>query len=181
MRTERGFTVVEIIVAFILLALLLQVFVSTFLFVGKQISTWKKQVIKNNEIQLISKRLSKDLINTKQITTLTDSTYVIYTSNNDSIIYSLVNKSLFRNDHQMNKSVSIDSISIFSSYSLIDSLNIIGGSVDSLNIISTKFDFFCTSNRKETHFSNNIMPRNLTNLSIRNLLYEQESEATNEE
>ena len=156
-------------------------FVSTFFFVGKQISNWKKQVIKNNEIQLISKRVSKDLINIERISTLTDSTYVIHTSQNDSIVYSLVNKSLFRNDHQMNKSVSIDSISIFSSYSPDDSLNIISGSVDSLNIISTQFNFFCTSNEKETHFSNILMPRNLTNLSIRNLLYEQELEATNEE
>ncbi len=181
MRTERGFTVVEIIVAFILLALLLQVFVSTFLFMGKQISTWKKQVIRNNEIQLISKKVSKDLINIERITTLTDSTYVIYTSKNDSIIYSLVNKSLFRNDHQMNTSVSIDSISILSSYSFDDSLNIIDRSIDSFNIISSQFVFFYTSNGKETHFSNNIMPRNLPNLSIRNLLYEQESEAISKE
>jgi ABC-type Na+ efflux pump permease subunit len=176
MSSESGFTVIEIVVAFILIALLLQVFVSTFIFSGKQISKWKKQVIRNNELQLISKQLSKDLIDIESVSA--DDKYTIHTSRGDSIIYNLVDASLFRNDHQMNRFVTIDSISILSLTTICDTLN---EPVDSLNIISTSYSLYCSSDGKELNISNVIMPRNLLNLSTRNLSYEQKSEKISEE
>jgi len=99
-NNEDGYTVVEILVALTLLAIITAVVGSVFIFTARQMNNWRDTVNTTNELHITTERLYHDILVSNDIM-FTDSLLMLSLPTKGQITYSGIDYSLQRNAVQL--------------------------------------------------------------------------------
>jgi len=99
-HNEEGYTVVEVLVALTLLAIISTVVGSVFVFTSGQMSKWRTSVNATNDIHITTERVFQDFLQSKEFT-ITDSSLTLKHPTRGLLIYSDLSDQLMRNKFQL--------------------------------------------------------------------------------
>ena len=100
---NNGFTLIEVIIGFVLLGILIQLFLSSYIFLSRRITDWKNNFQYSNEINIINSIISEDLFNCDSLRMTTGSELNIFYPIRKKISYLVKDSLLYRNKKNMMK------------------------------------------------------------------------------
>ena len=167
--SNNGFTLIEVIIGFVLLGILIQLFLSSYVFLSRRITDWKNNFQYSNEINIINSIISEDLFNCDSLRMTTGNELNIFYPIRKKISYLVKDSLLYRNKKNMMKYSKLKEFKFifyttnFDSL-LIDMINIdselskINDYTEPVNFV--KYKIISTNRKKEFEIFNTVKLRN---------------------
>ena len=101
LSSEHGYALIEVIVSLLVMSIIVSVVYNSYLFVSKAVVTWQRNMILQNDLHLITQRLSEDLTYAEQLFFDNDTTWTIVEASDQTIHYTYHDCTLSRNSIRM--------------------------------------------------------------------------------
>ncbi len=167
--SNNGFTLIEVIIGFVLLGILIQLFLSSYVFLSRRITDWKNNFQYSNEINIINSIISEDLFNCDSLRMTIGNELNIFYPIRKKISYLVKDSLLYRNKKNMMKYSKLKEFKFifyttnFDSL-LIDMINIdselskVNDYTEPVNFV--KYKIISTNRKKEFEIFNTVKLRN---------------------